>query len=90
MKKEAIQNKEGATSMTVDRRVNSIESSFKMESISNGLSNSVIAGIVYWMIRILLGYDYHNGNGNNKPTPLTLVEAKTYDSGAVLIHYKTK
>ena len=29
-------------------------------------------------------------NGNNKPTPLTLVEAKTYDSGAVLIRYKTK
>lgn len=42
------------------------------------------------MIRILLGYVYHNGNGNNKPTPLTLVEAKTYDSGAVLIRYKTK
>lgn len=29
-------------------------------------------------------------NGNNKPTPLTLVEAKTYDSGAVFIRYKTK
>lgn len=29
-------------------------------------------------------------NGDGKPTPLTLVEAKTYDSGAVLIRYKTK
>lgn len=29
-------------------------------------------------------------NGSNKPTPLTLVEAKTYDSGAVFIRYKTK
>lgn len=29
-------------------------------------------------------------NGNNQPTPLTLVEAKTYDSGAVFIRYKTK
>lgn len=29
-------------------------------------------------------------NGSGKPTPLTLVEAKTYDSGAVFIRYKTK
>lgn len=29
-------------------------------------------------------------NGSNKPTLLTLVEAKTYDSGAVFIRYKTK
>lgn len=29
-------------------------------------------------------------NGDGKPTPLTLVEAKTYASGAVLIRYKTK
>lgn len=29
-------------------------------------------------------------NGDGKPTPLTLVEAKAYDSGAVLIRYKTK
>lgn len=28
--------------------------------------------------------------GNTAPTPLTLVEAKSYDSGAVLIRYKTK
>lgn len=27
---------------------------------------------------------------NSTPTPLTLVEAKTYDSGAVFIRYKTK
>lgn len=29
-------------------------------------------------------------NGQTTPTPLKLVEAKTYDSGAVLIRYKTK
>lgn len=29
-------------------------------------------------------------NGGGKPTPLTLVEAKAYNSGAVLIRYKTK
>lgn len=29
-------------------------------------------------------------NGSGKPTPLKLVEAKTYDSGAVFIRYKTK
>lgn len=29
-------------------------------------------------------------NGDGKPTPLTLVEAKAYGSGAVLIRYKTK
>lgn len=29
-------------------------------------------------------------NGNSKPTPLTLAEAKTYDSNAVFIRYKTK
>ncbi len=29
-------------------------------------------------------------NGQNSPTPLTLLEAKTYDSGAVFIRYKTK
>lgn len=29
-------------------------------------------------------------NGSSKPTPLTLVEAKTYDSGAVFIRYRTK
>lgn len=28
--------------------------------------------------------------GDGKPTPLTLVEAKAYDSGAVFIRYKTK
>lgn len=30
------------------------------------------------------------GSTNTKPTPLSLVEAKTYKSGAVLIRYKTK
>lgn len=29
-------------------------------------------------------------NSDGKPTPLTLVEAKTYNSGAVFIRYKTK
>lgn len=29
-------------------------------------------------------------NGQNEPTPLTLIGAKAYDSGAVLIRYKTK
>ena len=29
-------------------------------------------------------------NGDGKPTPLTLVEVKTYASGAVFIRYKTK
>lgn len=29
-------------------------------------------------------------NGNDKPTPLTLVEVKSYESGAVFIRYKTK
>lgn len=33
---------------------------------------------------------HREDNGNTAPTPLKLVEAKTYDSGAVFIRYKTK
>lgn len=33
---------------------------------------------------------HREDNGRDKPTPLKLVEAKTYDSGAVFIRYKTK
>lgn len=31
-----------------------------------------------------------NDNSTNVPAPLTLIETKAYDSGAVLIRYKTK
>lgn len=33
---------------------------------------------------------HREGNAQTAPTPLKLVEAKTYNSGAVFIRYKTK
>ena len=33
---------------------------------------------------------YREDNDRNIPTPLKLIEARTYDSGAVFIRYKTK